>query len=119
MALNRGDVAIVDFPQAPGDPPKRRPAVVVQSDRNNSRLSTAIFAAISSNVRLAGIEPTQVLLDVSTADGRATGLVRTSCVKCENLYTLPQSLAIRVVGRISSALLSQVDIALKASLDLP
>jgi mRNA-degrading endonuclease toxin of MazEF toxin-antitoxin module len=52
MSLARGDVVILDFPQAPGQPPKRRPAVVVQSDRNNGRLTNSIFAMVTSNTRL-------------------------------------------------------------------
>jgi mRNA-degrading endonuclease toxin of MazEF toxin-antitoxin module len=42
MSVARGDVVILDFPQAPGRPPKRRPAVVVQSDQNNGRLTNSI-----------------------------------------------------------------------------
>lgn len=37
MSVARGDVVILDFPQTPGQPSKRRPAVVVQSDHNNGR----------------------------------------------------------------------------------
>jgi hypothetical protein len=36
MSVARGDVVIVDFPMGPGQPPKRRPAVVVQSNHNNA-----------------------------------------------------------------------------------
>ncbi|MEX0701493.1 MAG: type II toxin-antitoxin system PemK/MazF family toxin [Planctomycetales bacterium] len=116
--MTRGDVVVIDFPQAPGAPPKRRPAVVVQSDRNNRRLSTAIFAMATSNVRLAGTEHTQVLVDVATPEGQASGLARVSAIKCENLYTLPQSLVLRVIGRLPHALLAHVDAALKHSLSL-
>lgn len=119
MMLQRGDIVIVDFPQAPGAPSKRRPALVVQSDHNNTRLTTAVFVMISTNIRLAGIEATQVLIDVATSDGLSTGLARNSAVKCENIYTLPQSLVVRTIGRLSAALAAQVDAALKASLALP
>jgi mRNA-degrading endonuclease toxin of MazEF toxin-antitoxin module len=44
MNVRRGNVVILDFPQAPGHPPKRRPALVVQADHNNSRLTNSIFA---------------------------------------------------------------------------
>jgi mRNA interferase MazF len=100
MSVARGDVVILDFPQGPAQPPKRPPAVVVQSDRNNVRLNSAILAMVSSNVRLATTEPAQVLIDVATPDGRQSGLTRTSAVKCENLYTLPQSIIVRTIGRL-------------------
>jgi len=119
MSVARGDVVILDFPQTPGQPPKRRPAVVVQSDHNNGRLTNSIFAMVTTNTRLATSEPAQVLIDVATPDGQATGLTRTSAVKCENLYTLPQAAVLKTIGQLSPALMQQVDDALKASLELP
>jgi mRNA-degrading endonuclease toxin of MazEF toxin-antitoxin module len=119
MSVARGDVVILDFPQAPGRPPKRRPAVVVQSDHNNGRLTNSIFAMVTSNVRLTPTEPAQVLIDVATPDGQGTGLTRTSAVKCENLYTLPQATVLKTIGRLSPALIRKLDDALKASLALP
>ena len=119
MSVARGDVVILDFPQAPGQPPKRRPAVVVQSDHNNGRLTNSIFAMVTSNVRLAATEAAQVLIDLSTPAGQGTGLTRTSAVKCENLYTLPQAAVLKTIGRLSPALLRELDDALKASLALP
>jgi mRNA interferase MazF len=119
MNVARGDVVILDFPQAPGQPPKRRPAVVVQSDHNNVRLTNSIFAMVTTNIRLATVEPTQVLIDVSAPDGQRTGLSRTSAVKCENLYTLPQTTVLRKIGQLSLTLMRRVDDALKASLELP
>ena len=119
MSVARGDVVILDFPQAPGQPAKRRPAVVVQSDRNNGRLTNSIFAMVTSNTRLAAAEPAQVLIDATTPDGQRTGLSRTSAVKCENLHTLPQGIVLRTIGHLSPTLMRQVDDALKASLQLP
>ena len=119
MSVARGDVVILDFPQAPRRPPKRRPAVVVQSDHNNGRLTNSIFAMVTSNIRLAATEPAQVLIDVTTPDGERTGLSTTSAVKCENLHTLPEAAVLRTIGQLSPMLMRQVDDALKASLDLP
>ena len=96
-----------------------RYAVVVQSDHNNVRLTNSIFAMATSNTRLAAVEPAQVFIDVATPDGQASGLSRSSAVKCENLYTLPQAIVVRTIGRLSPALMQQVDDALKASLALP
>lgn len=115
--ISRGDVVIAGIDQGPNLPLKRRPVVVVQSDHNNARLNSAIVAMITSNTRLAGKEPTQVLVDLATADGRRTGLSHTSAVKCENLYTKPQN-DLRKIGVMSPALMQQVDAALKASLAL-
>jgi mRNA-degrading endonuclease toxin of MazEF toxin-antitoxin module len=117
MAVRRGDIVTVGIGQGPGQPIKRRPVVVVQCDRNNARLANAVVAMITSNTRLALQEPTQVLIDVSTADGQQTGLVHTSAVKCENLYTKLQR-DMRKIGTMPPALMQQVDEALKSSLEL-
>jgi mRNA-degrading endonuclease toxin of MazEF toxin-antitoxin module len=92
--------------------------VVVQSDHNNARLANSIFVMVSSNIRLAAIEPTQVLVDPATPEGAQSGLTTPSAVKCENVYTLPVVSVIRTIGRLPSSLMQQVDAALKASLAL-
>lgn len=119
MNISRGDVVVLDFPQSPEQPPKRRPAVVVQSDHNNGRLSNSIFTMVTTNTRLATTEPTQVLVDIATPDGKQTGLTRTSAIKCENLYTLPQAAVRRVIGHLAVSLMQELNDALKASLELP
>jgi len=116
MSLARGDVVAVDFPM--GQPAKRRPALVIQSDHNNTRLVSSIFAMITSNTRLAGVEGTQVLIELTTPAGQQGGLRRPSAVKCENLYTLPTASA-RKIGSLPAVTMQQVDLALKASLALP
>jgi mRNA-degrading endonuclease toxin of MazEF toxin-antitoxin module len=116
--ISRGDVVVAGIDQGPNLPIKRRPVVVVQGNHNNARLGSAIVAMITSNTRLARREPTQVLVDVTTADGNQTGLSHTSAVKCENLYTKLQS-DMRKIGVMPPALMQRVDAALKASLDLP
>ena len=119
MSVARGDVVILAFPQGLGRPPKRRPAVVVQSDHNNPRLTNSIFAMVTTNISSATTEPAQVLIDLATPEGQQAGLARTSAVKCENLYTLPQTSVVRTVARLPDVLMHQVDDALKASLGLP
>jgi mRNA interferase MazF len=118
MKLTRGDVVLVDFPQGRGMPTKRRPAVVVQSDHNNSRLTTGIFVGFSSNLKLRGIEATQVYVDTTTPDGRSAGIARSSVIKCENIQTFDYSMVIRVLGKLSPELMTKVDAALKISLGL-
>ncbi|MDP6444217.1 MAG: type II toxin-antitoxin system PemK/MazF family toxin [Pirellulaceae bacterium] len=115
MSVARGDVVIISFPQQ-GSSPKRRPALVVQSDHNNARLSNSIFAMITSNTRLATVEPAQVLIDISTPDGQQSGLAQNSTVKCENLYTLPQHAVAKMIGKLPNNLMALVDDALKSSL---
>ena len=117
MAVLRGDIVTTGIEQGPGMPLKRRPVVVVQNDRNNRRLHSAIVAQITSNTKLAQKEPTQVLVDITTPEGQQTGLVHTSAVKCENVYVKLQR-DMRKIGQMPASLMQQVDAALKSSLDL-
>jgi mRNA interferase MazF len=62
MNLKRGDVVLVQFPFSSGTASKLRPAIVVQADVNNRRLSNVILAAVTSRTHHSG-EPTQLLID--------------------------------------------------------
>ncbi len=48
MALQRGDVVLVQYPYSTGTGSKLRPALVVQPDHNNQRLSHVILAPITT-----------------------------------------------------------------------
>jgi mRNA interferase MazF len=113
----RGDVVLFDFPYADGTGSKVRPALVVQNDVDNRRLKQTILAMITGNTRHAR-EPTQLLIDTPTPDGKASGLAGTSAVKCSVLVTVVQSDVKRTIGRLSDGLMDAADDCLKAALDL-
>ena len=94
-----------------------RPFVIVQNNKNNARLTNVIMAMVTSNTKLVGKVSTQVLVELTVANKKTTGLTRTSAVKCENVYTVPQK-QVRKIGRLPDALLAQVDSALRESLAL-
>src|SRR5947209_8409266 len=79
------------FPFSDGRGSKIRPALVVQDDRNNTRLRNTIVAMISGNTRLAGKEPTQFPIDPVTPDGETSGLLGPSAVVREHLHDRPGS----------------------------
>jgi mRNA interferase MazF len=118
MNVQRGDVILAYVPNVGGPGGKLRPALAVQSDRNNSRLNETIIAAITSNISRVH-EETQLLIDVATPDGAASGLVHNSAVRCERLHSIPQADARRVIGTLSDALMRQIDVCLKAALGIP
>ena len=118
MTISRGDVILVDFPFSTGGGSKVRPAVVVQNDRDNRRLTNTVVAMITSHTGRAKSEATQMLIEVATSDGRQTGLFMDSAVNCANLFTIHQNKVVNVIGKFSAPLLAQVDTCLKAALDL-
>jgi mRNA interferase MazF len=117
MNYARGDIILADLPYTDRTGSKVRPALVVQNDRNNARLDDVILAMITRTTSRS-MEPTQLLIDVTTPSGQATGLLHTSAVKCEHLITLHQKFVQRVIGHLPDALMQQVNECLKESLEL-
>ncbi|WP_417562886.1 type II toxin-antitoxin system PemK/MazF family toxin [Microbacterium sp.] len=112
--VKRGDVVIVDFGVRVGSAPaKRRPAVVVQSDRfNASRLNTCVVVALTSNLALAEY-PGNVFLPMS-----ATGLRRDSIAVATQVATLDLAVVIETVTALPPTLLDEIDRGLRLVLDL-
>ena len=95
MNYQRGDIVLADLPYSDRSGGKKRPALVVQCDRNNR------------------------LIDIATPAGAESGLLHTSAVKCEHIITLHRRFVERVLGRVPPNLMPKVDGCLKASLGLP
>lgn len=116
--MKRGDVVILDHPFSDASGSKVRPAVIVQNDHDNARLTNIVAALITKNTSRTN-EPTQLLIDIATAEGRQPGLRQTSAVVCNNLFTVSQERVFRVIGRLPRSSMSRIDDCLKAALGLP
>jgi len=117
MSVQRGDIVLARFPHASGGRGKKRPVLVVQSDAYNARLRHVIVAEITSNAAAAS-EPANLLIDVATAEGRATGLAQNSVVTCLHLATMSSDRLDRTIGRLPDVLLAKVADCLKLALAL-
>jgi len=117
MNVQRGDVVLLDYPYTSGGGAKVRPALVVQNDRDNQRLTNTIVVQITSLTRRA-LEPTQLLVEVSTPEGQLSGLRQDSVVNCVNIVTLEKSKVLRRLGTLPDSLLQQVNACLMAALGL-
>ncbi len=102
--MNRGDVCLARFPHAAGTRGKKRPVVVVQSAIYNQRLHYFIVAEVTTNLAAAS-DAANLLVDVSTPDGQATGLAQDSVVTCLPLVTMTGDRIGKMIGRLSPALL--------------
>jgi mRNA interferase MazF len=118
MNVQRADVVLVDFPFFSGTGSKVRPALVIQNNRDNTRLTNTIVAQITGTTQRA-LEPTQVRIEVATPEGQQSGLKFDSVVNCVNLVTLDKNKILRKLGDLPDALMQKVDNALKAALELP
>lgn len=117
MRFLRGDVVLVDYPFSDRTGSKVRPALVVQADALNRRITDTILVAVSRSTHRASA--TQVFVDIATPEGSQTGLRQNSMVQCENLLTYDQGLIIAKIGELSSSLVQRVNNSLKVALDLP
>ena len=71
-----------------------------------------------TSVTRRSLEPTQLLIEIATDDGKQTGLRQDSVVNCVNLMAVEQSRVIHTIGTFSATLMQQLDNCLKAALDL-
>ncbi len=112
--MRRGEVwwADLGIPMGSG-PGHRRPVLVVSSNVfNESRISTAIVAVITSNLRLS-LAPGNVLVQP-----RDTGLSRKSVVNVSQLLTLDKGVLTERVGHLPGDRLEEVEAGLLKILDL-
>ena len=114
MRVNRGDIVLVDYPFTTGGA-KVRPALVVQNDRDNARMTNTIVAQVSGNTARVN-EATQHLIELAAEPG--CGLARDSALIATNLLTMHQSDILRVLGSLSAATMAQVDDCLRVALGL-
>ena len=115
--MRRGEIVLVFVPfvGAPGG--KSRPAVIVQCDALNAALREIVIVEITSNLAHAG-KPNQVLIDISTPKGAASGLLTDSAIRCERIHTIPQADVQRNIGFLPATIMQLLDKALKAAMDI-
>jgi mRNA-degrading endonuclease toxin of MazEF toxin-antitoxin module len=117
MTLQRGDVGLARFPHTAGARGKKRPVVVVQADAYNAQVRSVIVAEITSNLTQIN-DPAFLSIDVSTPDGRATGLLHNSLVSCLWLASVNADRVDPVIGRLADPLLGKLDACLRSALGL-
>ncbi len=118
MKFQRGDIVLVDFPFSDQTGRKVRPALVVQNDVWNTTIDDTILALItSSNRRRLGVA-TQFLVELTTPEGRQSGLRLDSVVQCENLVTFDQGLILKQLGSLPRTAMARIDECLKSALGI-
>ena len=112
VTVSQGEVWWADLGEPRGSKPGfRRPVLVIQGDAlNRSRIATAVWVALTSNVKWASA-PGNVLLSES-----ATGLAKESVANVSQIVTLDKSELTVRAGKLPKAkldlVLSGVDVVL-------
>jgi mRNA interferase MazF len=115
--MKRGDVVLVRFPHPSGQRGKKRPAVVAQSDSYASAVRTVVVAEVTKNLAMKN-DPACLFIDVSTPEGKATGLLTNSVVSGLILVTVYTDTVAQVLGSLSPVLLPKFNDCLKTGLGL-
>jgi mRNA interferase MazF len=96
-AYSFGDIVLVAFPFTDQSAAKRRPEVIVSTERYNSERPDLIIMAVTSQARPAG-----TLGEVQVKDWQAAGLIKPSAVK-PVITTIERPLVLRRLGRLKEA----------------
>jgi mRNA interferase MazF len=107
MNLKRGDVCLARFPHASGGRGKKRPVVIVQADGYNQTLRHALVAESTTNLGVAS-DPANLLIEVSTPEGKATGLAHDSVITCLHLATMSEDRLGKALGTLSAVMLQRL-----------
>ncbi|HEY9712558.1 MAG TPA: type II toxin-antitoxin system PemK/MazF family toxin [Chroococcales cyanobacterium] len=108
----KGDVVLVSFPYTTDEgttQTKRRPAVIISNDYNNSRLDDVLLVPLTSNTTRAGREPTQVVVLMNTPEGQQAGLRLDSVIDCTVIATIPKTLLVNKIGAFPQETMERVD----------
>ncbi|NEU76449.1 type II toxin-antitoxin system PemK/MazF family toxin [Hassallia byssoidea VB512170] len=96
MALNKGDIVLVQFPFTDLSQTKLRPAVVLLE---NTSLNEVTLCFISSQ-NIENISSEEFILSTSDAEFIETGLRVASKVRVTRIVTLQRQLIIRRLGKL-------------------
>ena len=115
MKVEQGQIVFLNFPFSDGSGAKVRPALVLQSNRENQRLASTVVAMISSNLNLVGRDAGHILIDPQSDDGRQSGFKYPSAVNIHAIHTIHTD---RIAGSVSLELLQQISARLIATFDI-
>jgi mRNA-degrading endonuclease toxin of MazEF toxin-antitoxin module len=119
VQYRKGDVVLVSFPYTTDEgttQTKRRPAVLISNDYNNSRLDDVLLVPLTSNTTRARREPTQVEVFMNTPEGQLGGLRLDSVIDCTVIATIPKTLLVNKIGIFPQEVMEKVDQCLMIAL---
>ena len=111
MNIVRGEVYYADLsPVIGSEQGGYRPVLVVQNNKGNRFSTTVIVAPISSKLTNNHL-PTHVVIELE-------GLQKKSVILLEQLRTIDKKRIREKVGKVNEAMMQEVNMAMRTSLDL-
>src|SRR5277367_790566 len=118
---HKGDVVLVSFPYTTDEgqtQTKRRPAVIISNDNNNTRLDDVLLVPLTSNTKRAVKEPTQVVVAMNSPEGQQGGLRLDSVIDCTVIATIPKTLLVSKIGSFPQETMEKIDQCLMIALSI-
>ena len=97
----RGEIVLIPVPFSNMSYTKKRPVLVVSKTAYNFANPDMIVVAITSNLMQTGII-------IEKSDLTVGVLPKTSLIRCDKIYTLEQSIAVKQFGVLSNDVLVKV-----------
>ncbi len=97
------DIVLVPVPFTDLSSTKRRPVVIVSNNAYNHQMADVIVVAMTSN-----LSPSDYGFTVSSSDLEIGKLNRPSQIRCDKVYTLAQSVIVKVFGRVNDVTFDHV-----------
>lgn len=113
MLIKRGDIFYADLsPVIGSEQGGVRPVVVIQNDVGNKYSPTIIVAAITSQLNKAKL-PTHV-----NVEAKGVPLPKNSVILLEQIRTIDKKRLREKIGRFGENIMTEIDSAIKVSLNL-
>jgi mRNA interferase MazF len=113
--MNCGDICLIQFPFTDGSSAKVRPIVIISADRHNAG-SDVVVLPISSSP--GAVDAGTVVIDETSPHFTASGLNRTSAVKCMKPLTIAKLKLLRKLGVLDSEVLNEIRVQLADLFDI-
>jgi mRNA interferase MazF len=101
--LEQGNIVLIPVPFTDLSSSKRRPVIVLSSDEYHKRSTDMIVVAMTSNPA-----QTPYSFTISNADLAKGSLNRPGTIRADKIYTLSQSIAVRVFGKVKPETVERV-----------
>jgi mRNA interferase MazF len=99
----QGDILLIPVPFTDLSSQKRRPVVVISNDAYNRKTKDVVVVAMTSNPATVDYSFT-----VTSSDLERGELNRPGKVRVDKIYTLSQSIVVKIFGRVDSKVLDRI-----------
>lgn len=101
--LKQRDIVLIPIPFTNLASQKKRPAVIISSDKYNEANEDIVVAALTSN-----IEPRDFTVMLTSDDLEEGNLKVTSIIRADKIYTLNKLIVLKTFGRVKHEVFAKI-----------